>query len=234
MAHGTKPFTIGPHLARLTGTYPRPPDVLQAASEGPREKAILARLWISEGIPFAFKNCPGLYEELRNSLARRLELDAKQISIAGSGRLGYSLTPKKWGEPYEEVASDLDLFTVSEGLFRRLCEDFERWRDDYVRGEVQPRNQKERDHWQDNADETPRDIRRGFVPSWRVPNLEGYGAFMAMNGCLADLWGQLQRADDGPKPRRHLSLRCYRDWHAYEHQIAITLEKVVRNRRAEC
>ena len=123
MAHGTKPFTIGPHLARLTGAYPRAPDVLQAASEGPREKAILARLWISEGIPFAFKNCPGLYEELRNSLARRLELDAKQISVAGSGRLGYSLAPDRWGEPYEEVASDLDLFTVSEGLFRRLCEE---------------------------------------------------------------------------------------------------------------
>ena len=54
-----------------------------------------------------------------------------------------------------------------------------------------------------------------------------------MNGCLADLWDQLQRADDGPKPRLRLSLRCYRDWHAYERQIAITLEKAV-DQRAEC
>ena len=88
MADGTGPFLIGPRLARLTGAYPSPPHVLEAAAEGPREKAILARLWISKGIPFAFKQCPGLYEELRQSLAERLGLDAKQISIAGSGRLG--------------------------------------------------------------------------------------------------------------------------------------------------
>ena len=120
----------------LTGTYPRAQDLLEAAAVGQREKAILARLWISEGIPFAFRGCPGLYEEVRELLAKRLELDAKQISVAGSGRLGYSLAPTKWGEPYGEVLSDLDLFAVSEGLFERLRQDFERWRDDYGRREA--------------------------------------------------------------------------------------------------
>ena len=68
---------------------------------GQREKAILARLWISEGIPFAFRKCPGLYGEVRDSLAKGLELDAKQISVVGSGRLGYSLAPKRWGTAYD-------------------------------------------------------------------------------------------------------------------------------------
>ena len=227
MADGTRPFLIGPRLARLTGAYPSPPHVLEAAAEGPREKAILARLWISEGIPFAFKQCPGLYEELRQSLAERLGLDAKQISVAGGGRLGYSLAPKKWGQAYESVASDLDLFTVSDGLFQRLCADFERWSEDFARGDVQPRNRPERRYWQANQEETPRNMRRGFIGSNRVPNLEPYAAFLAVNGCLADLRIRLHRVDEGPKPRHRLTLRCYRDWSAYERQTAITLNAVV-------
>ena len=227
MADGTKPFAIGQSLARLTGAYPPPPHVLEAAAEGPREKAILARLWISEGIPFAFKECPGLYEELRKSLAERLGLDAKQISVAGSGRLGYSLAPKRWGEAYEPATSDLDLFAVSEGLFQRMREDFERWGEDYARGDVQPRNREERRYWRANQQETPCNMRRGFVGSNRVPNLEPYAAFRAVNGCLADLRIRLHGADEGPKPQDRLTLRCYRDWSAYERQTALTLNAVV-------
>ena len=170
MVDGTRAFAIGPQLAKLTGAYPRPQDVLEAAAVGQREKAILARLWISEGIPFAFRRCPGLYEEVRDSLAKRLELDAKQISVVGSGRLGYSLAPKKWGEPYRAMSSDLDLFAVSGGLFERLREDFERWHDDYAGGETQPSTDKERYYWNVNRKETPDRIRKGFIDSIRVPN----------------------------------------------------------------
>ena len=160
-------------------------------------------------------------------MAERLGLDAKQISIAGSGRLGYSLAPKKWGEAYEPAVSDLDLFTVSEGLFQRMRADFERWSEDFARADVQPRNRPERRYWQANQEETPRNMRRGFIGSNRVPNLEPYAAFLAVNGCLADLWIRLHRVDEGPKPEARLTLRCYRDWSAYERQTAITLNAVV-------
>ena len=230
MVDRNRALAVGPQLAKLTGTYPRAQDVLEAAAVGQREKAILARLWISEGIPFAFSGCPSLYEEVRNSLAKRLEVDAKQISIAGSGRLGYSLAPTKWGEPYGEEVSDLDFFAVSEGLFERLQEDFERWRDDYARGKAQPRTEKERDYWNANREETPKRIRRGFIDSIRVPNWQRYSVFSAMNGCLADLRAKLQRADEGPKPRSRLTLRCYKDWPSYERQTTISLKAVVDRR----
>ena len=216
MANATRPFAFGPGLAKLIGPYPSPQDVLDAALEGRREKAILARLWISEGIPFAFRNCPGLYEDFRASLAERLELDAKQINVAGSGRLGYSLAPKKWGEAYRPMKSDLDWFAVSEELFERLCENFERWRADYARCEVQPRTERQRNDWNANREETPKQIRRGFVDSNRVPNWGRYGVFLAMNRRLENLRVKLQEADEAPKPPRWLTLRCYRDWPAYE------------------
>ena len=227
MVDRARAFAVGPRLARLTGAYPRAQDVLEAAAVGQREKAILARLWISEGIPFAFRRCPGLYEEVRHSLAKKLEIDAKQISVAGSGRLGYSLAPKKWGEPYQSVESDLDFFAVSEGLFERLREDFERWRDDYARGEALPNNARERDFWDVNQEETPKRIQRGFIESRHVPNRQRYNVFSAMNGCLADLWAKLQKTDEGPKPEKRLTLRCYRDWPSYERQMTISLRLVV-------
>ena len=230
MVDSNRAFTIGPELAKLTGPYPPPEDVLEAASAGQREKAILARLWVSEGIPFAFRRCPGLYEEVRNALATRLEIDAKEISVVGSGRIGYSLAPTKWGEPYEAVESDLDFFAVSEGLFERLREDFERWRDDYDCGEAEPTSARERYFWNMNREEAPERIRRGFIDSIRVPNWERYTVFSAMNGCLADLWAELQRADEGPKPQSRLTLRCYQDWPSYERQTTISLKAVVDRR----
>ena len=232
MVDRSRTFTIGPELAKLTGPYPPPQDVLEAASAGQREKAILARLWVSEGIPFAFERCPGLYEEVRNTLAKRLEVDAKQISMVGSGRIGYSLAPTKWGEPYEAVESDLDFFAVSEGLFDRLREDFERWRGDYDRGEVEPTSARERFFWNVNREETPERIRRGFIDSIRVPNRVRYTVFSGMNGCLAAVRAELHKADEGPKPQGRLTLRCYKDWSSYERQTTISLKTVVDRRAA--
>ena len=230
MADRTGAFVARPGLDKLTdaGAYPLPRDMLEAAEEGRREKAILARLWMSEGIPFAFRDCPGLYEDFRDSLAKRLKLDAKQISVAGSGRLGYSLAPKKWGNRYQSVESDLDLFAVSEELFEGLREDFERWRDDYNHGEAQPRTEQERFYWSENQEGTPHNIRNGFIDSKRVPNWKRYGAFSNMNRCLADLWHKLQKTDGGPKPQKRLSLRCYRDWPSYEGQMVINLRLLAK------
>lgn len=147
MAGTASPFAVGAQLAKLRGAYPSACDVLEAVSEGRRSTEVLARLWISEGIPFAFRNCPAIYEEFRAALAERLELDAKQISVAGSGRLGYSLAPSKWGCPYRAESSDLDVFAVSDDLFRRLCEDFACWRADYAEGRIQPPTDVDRTNW---------------------------------------------------------------------------------------
>ena len=227
MVGATRAFAIGPHLARVTGAYPRPQDVLAAAAVGRREKAILARLWMSEGIPFAFKSFPGLYEEARDWLAKGLELDAKEISMGGSGRLGYSLAPKRWGGPYRPASSDLDLFAVSRRLFDRLREDFGRWHEDYSRGHAQPGTDRERCYWDANRKETPDRIRRGFIDSIRVPNRQRYGVFLTMNSCLEELKEKLHKTAIGPKPRKRLTLRCYRDWDSYELQMIVNLKAAV-------
>ena len=231
MAKITKPFVINPGLAKLTATYPSPQDLLEAAAEGRRERAILARLWISEGIPFAFKECPSLYEEFRASLAEQLGIDAKEVSVAGSGRLGYSLVPNKWGNAYRPMTSDLDWFAVSQRLFERLREDFERWCADYDHGEIRAQTENDRKYWPANRSETPNQISRGFVDSKRVPNRERYGVFLGTNRCLYQLRLKLQKSNKAHESPKQWTLRCYRDWGAYERQMNINLQEVVKRTR---
>lgn len=220
---------VGWRLAQLTGSYPPAERFIDAAGVGNRERAVLARLWISEGIPFAFRKCPALYEEVRNRLAEGLDVDAKQISVAGSGRLGYSLAPKRWGEQYRSESSDLDFFAVSSSLFESLRQDFDRWSADYMRGAVQP-PEGERRYWEANRMETPNNIQGGFIDSWRVPNRVDYRRFLLMNRRLEELSIRLRGAEQGPKPPKPLSLRCYRDWGSYEQQVSRSLEAAVRRR----
>lgn len=222
-----------PALAALSGTYPASEDLLQAVALGPRDRLVVVRLWVFEGIPFAFRECPALYEEARTWLAKQLEIKPKEISMAGSGRLGYSLAPKKWGRAYNPQSSDLDVFAVSEKLFEGLRRDFERWSIDYGNCAVSPRSKKERKYWEANRKETPGNISRGFVDSWRVPNLSDYPIFSKTNGRLADLKAKLLETDLGPQPRPRLTLRCYRDWQSCERQLSLNLMTAahrIRNR----
>lgn len=230
--NGPRAFRIDPPLARLRDAYPESEEILETVVSGRGERSAVARLWIAEGIPFAFRNCPALYEKAREWLAVGLDVDPKEVSICGSGRLGYSLAPDSWGRPYSSQDSDLDLFAVSERLFDGLRRDFDCWSQDFEGGAVAPRSQQEEKYWTENKRGTPGCIARGFIDSWRVPNLTPYSAFCRNNNRLAGLKARLHATDVGPKPPRRMSLRCYRDWGSYESQATINLKFAAdQNRR---
>lgn len=222
--NGAGGFRANPLLAELKCAYPPSEDVLQAIGLGPQERSVVARLWVSEGIPFAFRDCPALYEEARAWLAMGMGLDPKEISMGGSGRLGYSLTSRGWGEAYRLRFSDLDFFAVSERLFEALRRDFLQWCEDYDNGAVIPVSEREARHWAANRQEAPRSISRGFLDSWRVPNRTSYGVFSKTNSRLAGLKAKLHETDVGPKPPGKLTFRCYEDWRSYDRQVTLNLK----------
>ncbi len=127
-----RPFDGSAVLDPLTEVYPAANVLLEAAKAGDRDAHYaLSGLWLSEGIPFAFKTKPGIYEALRIWLAHRLNIQAKQITVVGSGRQGYSLSPdQNVGRPFVPQ-SDLDMTVISSSLFQRLCDTFCRWEQDY-------------------------------------------------------------------------------------------------------
>ena len=77
--------------------------------------------WILEnhvlaGLPYHFFDNPELYQKMVRVLARDLNVDEEDISVVGSARIGFSLAPDKFGQPFGAY-SDIDVIVVSPALF---------------------------------------------------------------------------------------------------------------------
>jgi len=93
------------------------------------------RQWVAEGIPFAFRECPLVYECLRSWMGYRLRVEPRNITVIGSARLGCSLSREpKFGGPYGDQ-SDLDFAIISDRLFENVVADFELWKSKIQRKE---------------------------------------------------------------------------------------------------
>lgn len=215
-----EPFKVAKSLSELIDVYPDAGKLVSVAREGGEQAQIaLARLWLSEGIPFAFKECPGIYEVIRTWLSGRLEVEAKSINLAGSARLGSSLAPHKRGKSFDNN-SDLDIFVVSEGLFKRVCSDFQLWSYEFEAGITQAPNDAVRDIWQENNNRGPKLIQRGFIDSKMIPNLEQFATAKNISRTMWLLVEKLNITPNAPKTKR-ASVRCYDSWKAFIRQTAL-------------
>ena len=220
-----KPFDLSPSLAALRDHYPTARDIQGVVRNGtPSDRVIIARQWLSEGIPYAFRSCPAIYESLRSWLSHRLSIAAKEVSVTGSARLGCSLSPTKIGKSFGS-RSDLDLFVVSEELFQSICDDFCRWLSDFRNGNLTPKNDNERRYWHDNGLRGPTLVQRGFMDSWMIPNREAYKTTRRINSALWMVKKKLDLTEHAPAVRK-ATLRCYESWNSYERQQSRCLDSL--------
>lgn len=223
-----KPFEFNRSLNKITDRYPASDQLLEAIGTGGySDHVVIARQWLSEGIPFAFKECPAVYESLRFWLAPKLGVMAKEISLVGSARIGWSLAPRKMGKPFDRE-SDLDLFVISQRLFLLISKDFCRWSSDYVNGRISPENKNEEVYWRDNNGRGCGLIERGFMDAKLIPTRGGYDRHNIHN-TMWELVEKLKTTVTEPKIRR-ASLRCYDSWTSFEDQISRTLKNVAQSR----
>lgn len=215
-------FKVSNLLKQIKGTYPDAKIISEAAkSGGESARLAIARLWLSEGIPYAFKECPGIYESLRAWVAIRLDVDPKDISITGSGRLGQSLSPRQIGKPFNPE-SDLDIFIVSKSLFEKLKNDFNQWALDFENGSVTPSNQREEGFWKENYARGAKNLARGFIDSKIIPN---HDAYRAAKNIAQSMWlvkEKLAITDEAPTISG-ASVRCFKSWNDYARQVSLSL-----------
>ena len=218
-----QPFDVPSSLASFKDPYPLPSTLLQALICGSGDVSrALAQLWLSEGIPAAFEECPAVYDEMRTWLGDQLQVHAKEVGVVGSARLGRSIAPRKLDRKFG-AHSDLDLFVVSRPLFDRVSIEALRWRDDFVRGRVHPRSDLERKYWSDNRDRCPRSIERwGFLDSNRIPNLRQYPVARQIAQTMFLLRGKLSKTRSAPTVKG-ASLRCYVSWASAVSRIRFNL-----------
>ena len=158
------------HLAELIDQYPAPLAAYQAIQSHDFRRSFV-RLWLSEGIPFAFRQYPAAYESIREWLGYRLSVDPKCITIIGSSRIGFSLAPQRKWAPHR-TDSDLDFSLISPDLFTKMCGEFKSWESDCETGVLGSLDRHARRYWPENLEFGKRNIPKGFFDANKSPGLD--------------------------------------------------------------
>ncbi len=221
-----QPFIISEDGKRLKNIYPCPEELRTIAKSVPdSEKFGIVRQWVSEGIPYCFRECPLLYEAIRGWLARAIEIHAKEITLIGSARIGYSLAPgDDYGRPFNDT-SDMDLSAISSVLFEKCVVAYRLWLDDYQKGRVLPGNPTEQFYWKSNARSVPNNITWGFIDPHKIPTHQRYQIAGDILDSLYRLHKKIKMTQYAPRVRK-VTIRVYRDWWAAIRQFKINFSRI--------
>lgn len=224
-----KPFFVTDSAKRLTEVYP-PPEALSEALKlfTRQEKLGFIRLWLAEGIPFAFSGLPMIYEAIRDYVSQRLGVPATTITLIGSGRIGYSVSPlPEFGRPFGKH-SDLDFSIVEQGLFLKLEKDFRTWKEDIDAGTARPRNANEAKFWPENIRILPQNFALGFVDPYKIPRYFKYGTAQMVAQTEWTVLMRMKMTSGIPEIRR-VSTRVYRDWNSFIQRMDLNLHHTLRS-----
>ncbi len=216
------PFQVEENLQKLLDLYPNSEnfrEALRNISRTSREDAV--RLWLTEGVPFAFRSHPSAYEEMRRWLGKRLNACPKEITVVGSARIGFSLAKNKFGHPFNDQ-SDLDLVAVSESLFGEIAETFVAWKKDYAQKQIQPRNERERSFWDQNLGLGDKHLSLGFFDANKIPTFNRYPLVQRIQDAMWGLTKKLEVTPNVPSPKR-ASIRIYRTWERLVYRASFNL-----------
>jgi hypothetical protein len=229
-----RPFEISTAIQSIRDIYPDALGILSVVSKSPHaEIEAIARLWLSEGIPFAFKDLPVLYEVIRAWIANRLSVHPKEVTLIGSGRQGSSIVPPpKTGKPFDKE-SDLDWSVISEPLFMKCSCEFDTWAKDYENNQVHPRNEKENKYWSQNLTLCRSTIKRGFIDSNKIPTWDRYPISQLIGNTMWQVKAKSQLTNGSPLFRKS-SLRIYKDWLCFVRQLVGNLENASRRYFESC
>lgn len=217
------PFKLSSSSQSLKGIYPTPQeirDVFSNANESERYGII--RLWITEGIPYAFENEPLLYEEIREFISKGVNVHSKEVTLVGSGRIGYSLKKKVWGRIFTP-SSDLDFTIISNDLFSRLVGDFKKWVGDIESKKLKPKTENELRGWLGSIEVVDRNIPQGFIYTKNLLPYSNYATVRKCYGTMNNLRGRLSKTKNVPKVS-DASIRVYSDWKSCIRQLQINFK----------
>ncbi len=163
--------------------------------------AALSLLWLTEGTPSGV--APWAYQVFRELIAEAAGVAPKEVSIVGSLRAGFSLSPAKFGVP-PHSNSDLDALVVSESLFSQVSEKL-------LSGGVGPKVDLERVRKQADT--------YGFVDTKHFATLKRPEVVAKMHSCFIRL-KHLSRLAFNPN---RSDVRIYRSWQHASRQIVRNL-----------
>lgn len=205
---------------KITDPYPAKAfqlDVEERPTQGDIERFV--RLWLTEGIPFAFRTSPMTYEMIREWIGAELSIHAKDVSMIGSARVGFSMAPHKYLKTFDAETSDLDFFAVSSKVFADFTAEFDQWLEDYESGYFDS-DRTDKRYWDENIVTITRTRSRGFIDSNKIPAIGNYKLTRRLALLTELLTKHLRGQGVGAKAR---SLRIYKSWNSAVRQNSLNL-----------
>jgi hypothetical protein len=219
----TVPFILSDHTALLKNVYPNAEDIKNVFTKSNEsERHGIIRLWITEGIPFAFKDNPLLYEEMRAFIARGVNVNPKEITLVGSARIGYSLKKKVWGKDFTNK-SDLDFTIISNDLFKNLISDFQKWAGDITSRKILPKTKEQNQNWLNSIVTINENIPKGYI---NTKNLFSHPNYPTVKNCyrtMTKLKERLEVTENSPSIS-DASIRVYSNWKTCTRQLEINFK----------
>lgn len=180
------------------------------------DAVMLDRTLHSDAAPFVFDTDPSTWDAFRASLAAGLDVNAGDIRIVGSGRLGFSLKPGNNLRPFGDT-SDIDVVVVNGRAFDELW--LSLLRAAYPRPPVQLGSRL-------------RQVRNDLYTGWLNPedirlDVKIYGEKARPALETRTKWFNCLKGASQFPPRRHedIHARIYRTWHHAElyhlHSISV-------------
>ncbi|WP_174978180.1 hypothetical protein [Pandoraea eparura] len=163
---------------------------------------------------------------MRGWIAVRLNVQAKDVTLVGSARIGFSMHPNNFGREFGGE-SDLDLTVINEPLFERCRANAFAFVQAVSDGDPAPRNEAERKYWPENARWLPANIQKGFLNTFQIPNLSMFEASSSVNHVMSIVKRRLEVTEGAPRPKK-VSARVYRNWDSLVAQVAFNLETARR------
>jgi hypothetical protein len=115
-----KPFNFSACSLPISAN-PNPSSFVEELRRVPQtERMAIIRTWVQDRSPAAFSEMPYLWEAVREWISARYQLSPREIGLAGSAQVGFSMHPKKALANFERNRSDLDIYAVSKVLYGAL------------------------------------------------------------------------------------------------------------------
>ena len=221
-----KPFLLSPAATSLDSRPSAATLLASLAVMSPHERTGFLRLYLSEGIPFAFSSAPMVFEAARVWLGSAARVFPRDIAIIGSGKIGYSLSPSKYGRAYGPH-SDLDVLIVSKDCFDSLGRLYSTWAEDYHAGRAKPKSERERGFWVENVEICRRNVSKGFLDVDLIPAIYP-AASPNFHELQYRLSTKLAATKGSPKFKR-ASFRIYQTWDDCGAQLMRSLHNLIRS-----
>jgi hypothetical protein len=174
----------------------------------------LVDTYVFGGEAYVFRHSPNDYDTLRVDLATSLAITADQITVVGSAKTGFSMSPDAYGTPFRDE-SDVDVVVVDQERFDELWFTLLTWEQEAVSGTFRQnwRRDRRRDVYFGRFFTDPRTVTGRRLRRFRDISNVWFDAFQSVGLRHASLAG------------RTFSGRLYRTWkHARLYHVRGLLE----------